>query len=82
MFQHTKSEGFGGQPISQFFDAATTPACNPPIGPAIVVPKENGDYSGVPEFLRKRLRSTPNKRHSTGRIGDISGGGADSPPWT
>ena len=52
------------------------------LGPAIVVPKENGDYSGVPEFLRKRLRSTPNKRHSTGRIGDVSGGGADSPPWT
>ena len=30
------------------------------------------------EFLGKRLRPTPNKRHSAGRIGDVSGGGAKS----
>ena len=45
---------------------------------AIVAPKEDGNDSAVAEFLRKRLRPTPNKRHSAGRIGDVSGGGAKS----
>ena len=48
------------------------------LGNAIVVPKADGDNSGVLEFLRKGLRPTPNKRHSAGRIGDVSGGGAES----
>jgi len=48
------------------------------LGNAIVVPKADGDNSGVLEFPRKGLLPTPNKRHSAGRIGDVSGGGAKS----
>ena len=50
----------------------------PNLGHAIVVPKAHGDDSGVLEFLRKGILPTPNKRHSAGRIGDVSGGGAES----
>jgi len=46
----------------------------------IVVPKADGDDSnGVPEFLRKRLRPTPNKRHSAGPMGGGRGGAESAP---